>query len=208
MRDRILADMAGIIVAGGLSRRMGRNKALIPWRGKPLIAWPLELFAGLFGEVLVVARDTRPYAHFGYRVVTDAFPEQGALVGLYSGLAAAASSAALFAACDMPCIEPALASLLAGELAGGAWAVVPESPAGIEPLLAVYSRRCLPAMEELIRAGDLRVRRLYESVPTVFVSPERVATVDPRFRSFVNLNTPAELEESTPDGERREVSRG
>ncbi len=185
--------LAGAVIAGGLSRRMGADKGLIPWRGKPLVTYPLGLLSGLFEEVIIITRNTEAYRRFGYPVHADLFEYRAAMVGLYSGLSAVSKPMALMTACDMPLISEAMVRFLAAEAAKGAWAVVPATPAGPEPLLAVYDKRCLPAMEKLIRAGDLRIASLLSSVPSRLVSAEETGRIDPHYLSFVNLNTPEEL---------------
>ncbi len=193
MTDHYISGMTGVVLAGGQSRRMGGEKAFLPWRGRPLISYPLQLLSGLFREVLIVSRDPAAFAGLGVPVHGDRFAERAALVGLHAGLHAASEPLAFVAACDMPCIREATARLIAGALTGGAWAAVPTTRAGTEPLLAVYDKRCLPVMERLIGAGDLRISSLFREVPVTFIPAVRLEESDPDLRSFLNLNTPEEL---------------
>ncbi len=194
MSVRRYKGIAGVVIAGGSSRRMGRDKALIPFMDKPLIRHPLDLLSRFFDEVIVVANNGEGYAHLGFPVFPDRREERGALVGLLSGLAAVESPRAFFTACDMPFIAPGLIDLLVSEARPGIQAVVPEGPDGLEPLLAVYSRECLETMERLIDQGSLKITSLLAEVPTTIVPPVRVADVDPDYRSFVNLNSPDDIE--------------
>ena len=74
------------VLAGGFSRRFGENKALFPYRGQPLIQYPLDILRGLCRPVKIVAKDTAPYAEFGVPVLADALDQQSPLVGIWSGL--------------------------------------------------------------------------------------------------------------------------
>jgi len=187
------SSIAGVVLAGGLSQRMGRDKALIPFKGRPLISYPLDLLNRYFQEVVVIANDDTNYAHLGFPVFGDRFEIRGALVGIHAGLSAVKKPTAFIAACDMPFISPALIELLVSAMTPVTQAVVPVSPKGREPLLAVYSRDCLEVMTSLIASGEFRIASLLKEVPTLFISPERVLEADPLLRSFVNLNSPEDL---------------
>lgn len=187
------SSIAGVVLAGGLSQRMGRDKALIPFKGRPLISYPLDLLERFFREVIVIANDEENYAHLGFPVFRDRFETRGAMVGIHAGLLAVDKPAVFIAACDMPFISPALIELLVSSSAPGTQAVVPVSPKGREPLLAVYSRDCLEIMIRLITSGDFRIASLLREVTTLFIPPEKVLEADPLLRSFVNLNNPEDL---------------
>lgn len=194
MQDRTLNGATGIVLAGGQSRRMGRDKALIPWRGRPLISRPLEALAAVTDEVIIVARQTEPYLSLGCRVVPDLYESRGPLVGVHAGLTASGRPWGLFAACDMPGLRRELLELLLAGREESVMAVVPESDRGLEPMLAAYDRRCLPALEELIAAGEMRMVSLLDKVPARIIPRRLVAAADPDFRSFVNLNSPEEAD--------------
>jgi molybdopterin-guanine dinucleotide biosynthesis protein A len=189
------SSMAGVVLAGGLSQRMGRDKALIPFKGRPLISYPLDLLDRYFQEVIIIAKEEESYAHLGFPVFRDRFEIRGALVGFHAALSAVDKPAAFVAACDMPFISPVLLELLVSALVPGTLAVVPVSPKGREPLLAVYSRDCLEILNSLIAAGDLRIASLLKEVATIFVPPEKVLEVDPSLRSFINLNSPEDFKD-------------
>lgn len=198
MKDRVYNGVAGVVVAGGLSRRMGCDKALISWHGKPLISYPLNTLSRFFREVIIVTRNVNNYKQLGFPVFGDATEKRGSIVGLLSGLSAISEPDALFTACDMPFISGDLVKMLVFEMDPASWAVVPESPNGLEPLLAIYSKRCLPAISELIDSGDFRISSLFSAVPTKFVSASKIKAVDPDFRSFANINTPEDLKTIKP----------
>jgi len=108
MTDETLPRVSAVILAGGQSRRMGRDKAFIEFEGAPLIARVIERVKPVCSEVIIVANDVDAYAHFGVRVVGDAYPGKGSLGGTFSGLQVAREDYALAVACDMPFLNAAL----------------------------------------------------------------------------------------------------
>jgi len=198
-------NVTGIVLAGGASRRMGRDKAFLELNGRPLIKIVIERMARVCAEVLVVADDVRPYAGLGVPVVVDRFHGVGVLGGLHAGLEAAAHELALAVGCDMPFLNPDLLRAFAGWAEGFDVAVLRHEPPPrdargtegglfIEPLHATYRRTCLSAMEAAIRTGERRIISFFPHVRVRYVTPEDVTPFDPDLRSFHNVNTPEEWE--------------
>ena len=189
-----------IILAGGRSSRMGRDKALLPIPGDEQITFVEQLVAVLapIGEVLLVARDeerARDYASLQVvRIVTDQIAGGGPLMGLYSGLSAIhpASTHALAVAVDMPFVQPTLVSYLLAQAKNDRllMPVVEDVP---QVLLAVYPHTILATIEELLRQGRRDPRSLLGKVPVDYIYEAQLRTVDPQLRSFINVNTPDEL---------------
>lgn len=187
----MLPTMTGIVLAGGASRRMGRDKAFLQLDGTPLIQVVVERLAQVCEEVLVVAGEPHAYAGLGARPVEDRFRGVGVLGGIHAGLDAAAHPLALIVGCDMPFLSPRLLR------AFGAWAVgydvaVYRHQGYVEPLHGAYRRTCLPAVEAAIRAGRRRIISFFPQVRVRYVTPEAVTAIDPQARSFRNVNTPEE----------------
>jgi len=189
---RAPAGVSAAVLAGGRSRRMGCDKALLELGGRRLIDHALRLLSPLFAEIRIIANDPTPFAGCGVPVSPDRLPDCGVLGGIQAALAASRAPRVFCLACDMPFAEPAVILRLA-ELAAGWEAVVPRAPGGLEPLHAVYSRGCLPALEGLIRSGELQAVRLFERVATRIVEEGSLRRLDPTLRGFFNLNTPADL---------------
>jgi molybdopterin-guanine dinucleotide biosynthesis protein A len=185
--------VTGVVLAGGASRRMGRNKAFLDLGGRPLIEIVIERVAAACAEVLVVSGDVDPYLELGVRVVEDRFPGVGVLGGLHAGLETAANDLTLAVGCDMPFLEPALLRAYAG-WADGVDAVVLRQDELVEPLHGAYRRSCLPAIENAILSGRRRVVSFFSRVDVRYVTPEEVYPFDPEMRSFRNINTPDEWE--------------
>src|SRR5437870_2193319 len=96
------------ILAGGPSSRMGQNKALLQFRGKPLLQRQIEILSPLFDQLIVGANDPAPYASFNVRVVPDVLSERCALTGIHALLKGATHDRVFVVACDMPFLNPSL----------------------------------------------------------------------------------------------------
>ena len=185
--------VSGVILAGGASRRMGRNKALLELAGRPLIAVAAGRLRAVVDEVIVAANDTERYAPFADRCVTDVYPGVGTLGGIHAGLQAAAHELAVIVGCDMPFLNPALLAwfVAAADEAGADLAIL-RHDAGVEPLHAVYRKSCLPVIEATIRTGERCAFAFYDQIRVRYVAPAEIAALDPALRSFSNLNTPGQ----------------
>jgi molybdenum cofactor guanylyltransferase len=193
--------ITGIILAGGGSTRMGKNKAMLPLPGNQAVTFVEHLAAQLvacFAETLIVARDqaqAASYAYPGVHVTHDKTPGFGPLMGLYSGLSAIHTRHALVVAVDMPCIQPALLSFLLSQPLVADTLLVPVAFNIPQVLLAIYPRSVLSLIEKLIRQGRRDLRCLLEVAPVHFIEEVQLRQVDPQLRSFININTPEELDE-------------
>jgi molybdopterin-guanine dinucleotide biosynthesis protein A len=196
-----------MVLAGGRSRRMGEDKAWVEIGGRPLIERVLDVVATLSDDVMVVGAEGPRYAELAVRLVADAVPGQGSLIGIYSGLRAARYERSLCVACDMPFLNPRLLAHMI-EISPDYDAVVPyldpePPPPGTEwdaarthllhPLCAVYSHMCLPAIERALQDGDLRAIAFFNQVRVRYLTLPEVDQHDPEHHSFLNVNTPAEL---------------
>ena len=201
-----MAGLSGVILAGGKSRRMGKDKAFLEVGGRMLIQRVLDVVTALCDDVVIVTNTPERYAPFGARLVRDIFPGAGALGGLYTGLHAARHARSVVVACDMPFLNRGLLQYMA-DLAREFDAVIPALGSvrpdlsdtsnarkwGLHPLHAVYGKACLMPIERAIQQGDLRVIAFLPEVRVRFVGPEEVERFDPEGRSFFNANTPEEL---------------
>ncbi len=175
---------AGFVLTGGASRRMGRDKALLGWRGATLVEHVAAQVRAAAGSVTLVGSPER-YHSLGLRAIPDRYPGAGPLGGIATALAGTTAEWNLVAACDMPEIDAVLlGALLARAEAAAADCVVPLGPGGrFEPLCAAYRRNCLEPFVELIGRG---VRRMTDALAAVRTEPYPV-DADER---FANLNTP------------------
>lgn len=185
-----IQGVTGVILAGGASRRMGRNKAILPQKGVRFIEGIYRTLLELFEEVIVVTNTPEQYAFLPCRKVPDLYPGKGVLAGIHSGLSHSKEPAIFAVACDMPQLNVELIRHLIS-LSAGVDLVIPSSDSGFEPLHALYRKGCLPSLEELLQDGtNRRVIALMSRVQVREVLPGEITPFDPEFNSFVNINTP------------------
>ena len=188
---RRYSAITGVILAGGASSRMGRNKALLTVDGTPLIQRIHHIMTGLFQNVLLVTNSPDEYDFLLCRKVRDIYPGVGSIAGLHAGLTASPTERIFVVACDAPFLNPALIRKLCD--IEGIWdAVIPIGATGKEPLHALYSRDCLPFLEQMLEMDQRKILILYDQVRTRFVMSEEFASIPEAELSFFNLNTPAE----------------
>lgn len=185
-------EVTGIILAGGKSSRMGTDKALIEFRGKKMIRRTLDVFKGLFREIIIVTNRPLDYLDQGARIVTDIFPGKGPIGGIHTGLFFSSSEHAFVAACDLPFFNTEFIASLVSRI-GNYDIVVPETEKGFQPLHAVYSRKCLNRIKTLISEDRLKVSGFYKGFRTLAIPPKEIARFDPENRIFCNVNTPEDL---------------
>ncbi|MBP6179810.1 MAG: molybdenum cofactor guanylyltransferase [Anaerolineales bacterium] len=187
-----------VIQAGGASSRMGEDKALKPFLGRPLIQRVIERLSPLADEVIVTTNRPVDYAFLNLRLVADLKPGRGALGGLYTAIASAADLFVAVVACDMPFASPVFFEgarrLIVQE---GADVVVAKTEEGYEPFHALYRREtCLPAIEAAIAADQWKVISWFSQVKVRVLTPDEMKGFDPSGLCFWNLNTPEEFSEA------------
>ncbi|PNU20986.1 bifunctional molybdenum cofactor guanylyltransferase MobA/molybdopterin-guanine dinucleotide biosynthesis adaptor protein MobB [Geothermobacter hydrogeniphilus] len=182
------SDLTGVLLAGGRSLRMGRDKARLQIDGQPLYRRALDLLRHFCVRVLI-AGDRPDLEGPDLPSVPDLYPGS-ALGGLYTGLRAAETDWILVAPCDMPRPDPAIVERMLA-LRQGRDAVVPRTPEGYEPVFALYHRNCLGQMEEMLRQDQYRIYDFYQRINIRYLDPPELP---PGWqRSLVNLNTPEQL---------------
>jgi len=194
-----IAPLSAAVLAGGLSRRMGTDKALLPLRpgDPPLAQIVIERVARVADEVFVVSANRPGYERFGVPVVPDRYADAGVLGGIATALTVARHAHCLVVACDLPFLSVALMRWLAAQprdydvliprLSG-------ESRQGqgvvYQTLQAIYGKAALPAIERRLAAGERQVIGFFPDVAVRPVGEEAIRAVDPELRSFFNANTP------------------
>ncbi|MBI1822167.1 MAG: molybdenum cofactor guanylyltransferase [Nitrospirae bacterium] len=180
-----------IVLAGGESLRMGRDKAFIEFKGKSLIQRTLDTLKPLFKERFIIAKTREPYLSFEIPVFTDRYPNGGPLGGIYTGLFY--SKGPVFAAaCDMPFLNPKVIQFLTEKLKGFD-AVVLKTPDGLHPLHGVYSKGVLSRMETRLQTGEVKMMDFLGRIRTLEIGADEIKPLDPNLLSLVNVNTPEEL---------------
>lgn len=188
-------NISGVVLAGGQSRRMGKDKRVLQWEGTKFLDKVCLIMADLFDEVLLVtATEDYPCGHLPVRSVPDAIPQKGSLGGLFTGIKEASHSSVFVVACDMPFLNYSVISRLCG-LAESDVLVVKLST-GFQPLHGRYSKRCSFIMEQMIHDGNLRIQDLVKesSLSVQIVEESLFEDIDPHGYSFLNINTPSDYE--------------
>lgn len=204
--------VTGVILAGGKSRRMGQNKALLPLGEDSLIEHVIHRMRRVTDELLLITNAPAEYAHLGLPMHSDIIPDTGALGGIYTGLTHASHDVVVCVACDSPFLQAKLLSYLISIL-GEYDAVMPytysrnkgigvTNPAHstdqmtLQTLCAAYAKRCLPIIEQMLNEPDLRVHALQERANILTLAPEIWKTYDSEGHSFFNVNTPEDFEKA------------
>ena len=184
------------MLAGGLSRRLGRDKALEPFGGEPLISRVIGRLATLANETVVVVNSEARAAELplptGAKTAVDIYPDSGSLGGIFTGLTAASNEWGFVVACDMPFLNAALIEHILS-LRQGHDAVVPMLDGYPEPTHSAYSKECLPHIQRRLESGQLRIARFFDDVRVRYVQDDEVDALDADRLSFFNVNTPDDL---------------
>jgi molybdenum cofactor guanylyltransferase len=181
-----------VILAGGLSRRMGRDKAALPAGDGTLIEHLARRLAPVVDDIIIAGGAVKARLD-GVRLAADRDAGLGPLAGMHAGLTAARHPHAFVVGCDLPDVEPALVTLLR-ELAGAYEAVVPLVNREPEGVCALYARTLASRIEALLGAGERSVKTLLAASNVRYVGSEELLAVDPQLRSFRNINTPADYQ--------------
>jgi molybdopterin-guanine dinucleotide biosynthesis protein A len=198
--DPQLAPLGAAVLAGGQSRRMGTDKALLPLvaGGPPMLGMVLERLSAVADDTIVVADDQPRYAAFGNRVVPDLNRHVGALGGIQAAITWSAHEHILVVACDMPFLSPALLQRMADEPRDYD-VLVPLIPGEsrqrddglvFQTLHAIYSKRCLPFIDKRIAEGRKQVVGFFADVRVRTLDVAEITRWDPDLWSFFNANTP------------------
>jgi molybdopterin-guanine dinucleotide biosynthesis protein A len=194
----------GIILSGGKSTRLGADKGLIELERKPLVNWVIEKLEPVVSEVIVVVGSLNAVPSYraivpnSVRVVCDTYREDSPMIGLITGLKEANGGYAAVCACDMPFIEPNVLEMLYC-LSDGLNGTLLLKPNGwVEPFPSIYKvSTCLKYAEQLKHNGELRIRKVLETMSnTAKVPIDRLRSVDPHLRSFIDIDTLDSLEDA------------
>jgi molybdenum cofactor guanylyltransferase len=186
--------ITGVILAGGQNSRFsGKNKAFVHICGGKMIDRIFCLFRNLFDEIILVTNDPMQYLDYDCMVVTDLFPLRSSLTGLHAGLFYASKPYAFFSPCDTPFLKQEVVDLLTGAVDDVTDVIVPETPAGLEPLCAIYSKKCLQPVENQLCRGKLKIQGFFSQVRVKRIPEPMLLEKDPELLSFYNVNTPQDL---------------
>lgn len=193
MEQQAKLNATGILLVGGKSSRMKRNKAFLELEGKPLVERSLEVLQSVFTEVLISSNSPELYEGYGVPIILDEIPGRGPLEGLYQGLKAATYDVVFFVACDMPFLRVELIRFLSSWISEYD-IVVPQLKSGPQPLHAFYHRSCLPIIKNNLEAGRLKItdlyKEFYKECSVRYVEEQEFQTYQDIEMVFCNVNTP------------------
>ena len=197
---------SGAILAGGESRRFGQDKARVILGGQELIVRVLATLEEVCEEVLIVTRVARRFGHLEVPVVSDMVKGSGSLGGLLTALVHARFERCCVVGCDMPFLNASLMGRMC-EKVSDFDVVVPVWRGELQPLHAIYSKRCVPRIRKRILRQDLRIVDFFPGVPTLRIEQDLWKDLDPDGWSFMNINTRAEFDQAQLQLERLEQKR-
>jgi molybdopterin-guanine dinucleotide biosynthesis protein A len=186
-------DICAVILAGGQSRRMGFNKALIDVNGRPIISILIDQVRQLTSQIVISSNDDCSYRFLNFPVVPDRFAGCGPLAGLHAAMRWNDCSLYIVLACDLPNLQVRLLRSLVS-LAEGFDAAIPRTNDGVaHPLCAVYRRTCLPAIEQALEKGSNKFIETFldNALAVRWVGPDEGVYEQP---DLANINTPADLQ--------------
>jgi molybdopterin-guanine dinucleotide biosynthesis protein A len=183
----MIEDCTALILAGGQSRRMGRDKTMLPFGQATVIQTLIDTLRPLFSNTILSVRVQRP--ELDLPQICDATANKGPLGGLVSGLAEIHTNWAFVIACDMPMVHPGLIRLLSVQRAQQ-HAIVARVQGHIQPFAAFYSTRCLPLLRARLDAGQLSISSALQQLSMTCVDEADLIRADPGLNSFFDLDTP------------------
>jgi len=187
----MIENCTAVILTGGESRRMGRDKAAVEIDGKTLLQHTMDALAPLFSKVLVSVH--APRCELKLPQVVDAFASRGPMVGIASALSVIQTDWLFVAGCDMPYLSPQLVRHMA-DTRQGQDAVLAEIGGHLQPMPAFYAKQtCLPVMQTRIEQGRRSLLRLIPLLRTEILSENDLHPFDCELRSFSDFDTPEDL---------------
>ena len=187
-----MGNISGIVLSGGKSSRMGKNKAFIQIGGVPMIQRIYDLLKILFSEIIIVTNEIELFGNFEAKIHRDLIPNHGSLGGLYTGIFYSSFQHAFCVACDMPFLKASVIRYLIEKMQDYD-VVVPRTEDGLQPLHAIYSKNCLRPIRKIMEQKQSKIIDFYPMVRVNIVEEKEFRSLDPARESFLNVNTPEDL---------------
>jgi molybdopterin-guanine dinucleotide biosynthesis protein A len=183
--------ITGVILAGGLSKRYGQNKAFLEVGGIRLIDRITEGMQNIFKQLILVTNEKKGFEYLGIPIIEDLIKGLGPIGGIYTGLMSISDQAGFFVACDMPFINKQLVRYMV-DIKYNHAAVVPSVGNEVEPLHAIYSQSCLKTIKNLIDSKNYQVRHFYDQISVRYIKEDEIRKFGSPSKAFLNINTPDE----------------
>ncbi len=188
-------DYTGVILAGGKNTRFpGGKKTFRKVDDSMILETIYHIFSSLFKEVILVVNEPGEFAGWDMMLVTDIIPARCALAGLHAGLFYSSYPYAYVTACDTPFISPGVIEYVIHQVEPGYEVIIPGTDDGLEPLSAVYSKDCIPLIEDKLEQNIFMIKKFFRRNKVKQILPDQMRQVDPDMRFAFNINTPEDLE--------------
>lgn len=189
-------QLTGAILAGGQSRRMGRDKACVEIAGRSMLERVIDRLRPLFGSLMIIGGGSDLCAPRDVPVYPDLRPGMGSLGGIYTAIVKSPTEQVFCVACDMPFIRKEVVEHMIRQSGKGYDAVVPRINGELEPLCALYSKNIRGAVERDLDNGVRRIKTTLSSLRVRVVEEHELVPMDPELNTFFNINTPEDLEKA------------
>lgn len=178
---------SGVILAGGRSSRMRFNKAFAEISGRPVINIIIDKFTRLFDEIIIISNEPELYVHLGILIYPDVYPRMGPVSGIHSGLYHANNDSVFVMGCDVPFMNMDLVRYMISKL-GDYDSVVPEIDMYLQPLAAVYSRKCMPVLTSCLENNKVKLIRIFEELNALVIRRQELEQFGIIEEIFLNVN--------------------
>lgn len=182
-------ELTGIILAGGMSSRMGQDKGLMQFRGKQMVQYSIDLLSQFTSHILISSNNPL-YNQFNLPVIADIYKNCGPIGGLHASLLATTTKWNIILSCDAPYVDPKLFQSMLKMIADQD-AIVPKREKGFEPLFGIYNRKLSPFLEEKIKMLDYKLQKILKERDITLFDTTDLQTLIPNL--FSNINSPEDL---------------
>ena len=184
----------GVILSGGLATRYdGTEKALLRVGGIRLLDRIYDIYTELFEEIILVTNSPQKFLEWDLLIVPDLFPIRSSLTGIHAGLFFMTTPFAFISACDTPFLKKEVVETVIANIEPEIDIVIPETSAGLEPLCAAYSKRCLQPAQQHLEQEKLKIIKTFRKNRIKTISEKVLRKEDPDLLSFFNINSPDDL---------------
>jgi len=188
----LIKNVTGFILLGGKSSRYGSNKAFVEIEGVRLVDRVARVMKSIFHRIVLLTNTPEEYAYLQTPMVEDLIKGFGPMGGIYTGLMTLSDEVGFFVACDMPFLSESLIRHMV-DVRDDFDVVVPRMDWMLEPLHALYSKKCLPVIRETIRQDQHQILKCFAELRVRYVDKDELRLWDPELRSFFNINKPQDL---------------
>ena len=189
--------LSGIILAGGMSRRFGRNKAIENIANKPLLSIVCDAIKPFVNELIIVVNNKQRQKELSFlnntKFTIDKYNNSGSLGGIYTGLLKANNEKAIIVACDMPFISPSIISLMISKIKSSIDIIIPETEGFKHSTHAIYSKSCIKIIKKNLDDNNLKISNIFNMCKTKIISEKEIYDTEPNTASFFNINTEVDL---------------